>query len=184
MASEVLERQPEVATPQPVTYRRILVPLDGSPESEAVLPHARLMARRFNATVELVRAYAPPPTLIAAAAASAMPGTGPLIDTNAYMTAGREEAETYLEEAESRLRHWDVRAEHRRLEGSPGESIVAEAVRSGADMIAMATHGRVGLDRLVHGSVASYVYHHATCPVFLVRPDTPGTADPDRRGHR
>jgi nucleotide-binding universal stress UspA family protein len=172
MATSALERQAAMAvTP---TYRRILVPLDGSPEAEAVLPHARMMAQRFGATVELVRTYAPSTTLIAAAAASAMPGGGPLVDTGAYMAAGREEAETYLEQVDRRLRRQGLKVEHRQLDGSPGESIVEEAERSGADMIAMSTHARAGFDRLVHGSVASYVYHHAACPVLLVRPDTAG----------
>jgi nucleotide-binding universal stress UspA family protein len=155
------------------TYRRIIVPLDGSAEAESVLPHAEVMARRFGATVELVRAYAPSPALIVAAAASAMPGTGPLVDTAAYMAAGREEADNYLERAHERLRAQGLAVEHRRLEGSPGESIVAEADRTEADLVAMTTHGRAGLDRLVHGgSVASYVCQHASCPVLLVRADT------------
>jgi nucleotide-binding universal stress UspA family protein len=172
MATAALERQAAMAVMP--AYQRILVPLDGSPEAETVLPHARSMARRFGATLELVRAYAPTTTLIAAAAASAMPGGGPLVDTAAYMTAGREEAETYLEQVDRRLRRQGLKVEHRQLDGSPGESIVAEAERSGADMIAMSTHARAGLDRLVHGSVASYVSHHASCPVLLVRPDTAG----------
>lgn len=173
MPIAALERQSALDA-TPTTYRRILVPLDGSAGAEAVLPHAGLMARRFGATVELVRAYAPSGTLLAAAAASAMPGTGPLLDPGTYMAAGRDEADTYLVQAEARLRRQGVKTEHRRLEGSAGPTIVDEARRFGADMIAMATHGRVGIDRLVHGSVASYVYHRATCPVLLVRPDSAG----------
>src|SRR4051794_26004106 len=107
MASAALERQ-SASNVTPVSYRRILVPLDGSPEAEVVLPHARTMARRFGATVELVRAYAPSPTLIAAAAASAMPGTGPLLDSGAYMMAGRDEADSYLEDVDARLRRQGV----------------------------------------------------------------------------
>lgn len=167
----------------PLSYRRILVPLDGSAGAEAVLPHVQMMAKRFGATVELVRSYAPSSALFVAAAASAMPGTGPVLDTGAYMAAGRDEADSYLEDAEARLRHEGVTVEHRRLEGSAGECIVDEAGRFGADMIAMATHGRFGLDRLVHGSVASYVYHHATCPVLVVR-STAAPAEPDVHGHR
>lgn len=152
-------------------YARILVPVDGSAESEAVLPHAIGMAKRFGATIELVRSYATPRTLIAVSAASAMPGTGPVLNAEPYVEAGRTEADTYLDTLHERLRHHGVGVEHRRLAGSPGESIVAESRRAHADMIAMTTHGRGSLGRLVMGSVVDYVVHHATCPVLLVRAD-------------
>jgi len=171
MSNRALEHQAELYR-APVANRRILVPLDGSPEAEAVLPHAEQIARRCGAKLELVRSYAPSPALAAAAVAAAMPGTGPLLDTSPYGAAGREDADAYLEGIEGRLRGAGVEVEHRRLEGSAGEAIVAEAERWGADLVAMTTHGRGGFDRLVHGSVASYVANHAPCPVLLVRPDT------------
>jgi nucleotide-binding universal stress UspA family protein len=152
-----------------VRYERILVPVDGSARAEAVLPHALALAHGFGATIELVRSYAVPPALVAASAATALPGTGPALNAEPYLAAGRNEAEIYLEELEERLRPEGVRIEHRQLVGSAGESIVAESQRSGSDMIAMATHARAGIGRLVLGSVADYVVHHATCPVLLVR---------------
>jgi nucleotide-binding universal stress UspA family protein len=171
MGNQALEHQAELYR-APAANRRILVPLDGSPEAEAILPHAERMARHCGAALELVRSYAPSPALVAATVAAAMPGTGPLLGTSSYLAAGREEADAYLEDVERRLRGAGVEVAHRRLEGPAGEAIVAEAQRWGADLIAMTTHGRGGFDRLVHGSVASYVAHHAPCPVLLVRPDT------------
>jgi nucleotide-binding universal stress UspA family protein len=56
----------------------------------------------------------------------------------------------------------------------PAEEILFFARHYGADLIAMATHGRSGIDRLLHGSVAESVMRHAPCPVLLVRtPDEP-----------
>ena len=153
-------------------YERILVPVDGSEGAEAVLPHALSLARKFGSTIELVRSYAVPPSLVAASAATALPGTGPALNAEPYLEAGRTEAEVYLEELEERLRPEGVPIEHRQLEGSAGESIVTESHRSGSDMIAMATHARAGIGRLVLGSVADYVVHHATCPVLLVRTES------------
>ena len=75
MGTQLVETDPGAAD---TTYQRILVPVDGSPLAEVVLPHVVALARRFGSTVELVRAYAPPPRLLAASAASAMPGTGPV----------------------------------------------------------------------------------------------------------
>jgi nucleotide-binding universal stress UspA family protein len=170
MGTQLLETDAAV---EDTTYQRILVPVDGSPLAEVVLPHAVALARRFGATVELVRAYAPPPSLLAASAASALPGTGPVLDPGPFIAAGRQEAELYLEQLEGRLRRAGVAVEHRRLDGAPGEAIAAESRRADVDLIAMTTHGRGGLGRLVLGSVADHVLHHAACPVLLVRADTP-----------
>jgi nucleotide-binding universal stress UspA family protein len=68
-----------------------------------------------------------------------------------------------------RLEAAGVAVERRRLDGPAGESVVAAAREGGADLIAMTTHGRGGLGRLVMGSVADYVLQHAPCPVLLVR---------------
>ena len=50
----------------------------------------------------------------------------------------------------------------------PG-AILTEASRLGVDLIAMGTHGRTGLRRVVLGSVAEYVVRHARCPVVTIR---------------
>lgn len=52
--------------------------------------------------------------------------------------------------------------------GHPAEVIDAEAIRVAADLIAMGTHGRSGLDRLRLGSVAERVLPSAPCPVLTV----------------
>jgi nucleotide-binding universal stress UspA family protein len=59
--------------------------------------------------------------------------------------------------------------ESRVRRGNPAEEIVAAARESGADLIAMSTHGRGGLGRLVFGSVAQAVLRHVDMPVFLMR---------------
>jgi hypothetical protein len=59
----------------------------------------------------------------------------------------------------------DVRVE----QGQPAATIAALAREEGAHLIAMSTHGRGGLTRLVMGSVATGTLHHATVPLLLVR---------------
>jgi nucleotide-binding universal stress UspA family protein len=134
-----------------------------------VLPHVVSLARRYGAAVELVRAYNPPPSLLAASAASSLPGTGPALDPAPFIAAGKQEADLYLERVAERLAAAGVAVERRRLDGPAGESVVAAAREGSADLIAMTTHGRGGLGRLVLGSVADYVLQHAPCPVLLVR---------------
>jgi len=53
--------------------------------------------------------------------------------------------------------------------GPPAAQILELARDEGFDLIIMATHGRVGADRLIHGSVAGEVVRHAAVPVLLVR---------------
>ena len=54
--------------------------------------------------------------------------------------------------------------------GTPASNIVAEAEKSGYDLIVMSTHGRTGFAHMVIGSVTEQVLRSATCPVFSVRP--------------
>ena len=81
----------------------------------------------------------------------------------------RSEAESYLAQVAAALRARGVRVTIQvRLGDAVGE-ILAGARECGADMIAMTTHGRGGLGRLVFGSIAEAVLRQAEIPVFLMR---------------
>lgn len=54
--------------------------------------------------------------------------------------------------------------------GNAAEAILATADAGSIDLIAMTTHGRSGISRLIFGSVAEDVLRHATVPVLLLRP--------------
>jgi nucleotide-binding universal stress UspA family protein len=54
--------------------------------------------------------------------------------------------------------------------GDPRTEIVDAARREHADLVVVGSHGRTGLDRLVLGSVASFVVSHAPCSVLVVKP--------------
>lgn len=54
-------------------------------------------------------------------------------------------------------------------DGFPVEVILAQARAAGADLIAMSTHGRSGLSRLLLGSTAERAIQHASCPVLAVK---------------
>jgi nucleotide-binding universal stress UspA family protein len=69
-----------------------------------------------------------------------------------------------------------VRVEHVLLHGEAAHEIVAFATERNVDMIAAGTHGRVGLERLLLGSVATSLIRTAPCWV-LVAPPTPSTLD-------
>jgi nucleotide-binding universal stress UspA family protein len=63
---------------------------------------------------------------------------------------------------DTRRWHLDV------VEASPAEAILAAARKRPHSMVIMATHGRSGLDRIVHGSVTAAVTHHAPCAVLVL----------------
>lgn len=62
--------------------------------------------------------------------------------------------------------------------GTPASNIVAEAEKSGYDLIVMSTHGRTGIAHMLMGSVTEQVLRNAACPVFSVHPPkNPGKSD-------
>ena len=149
-------------------YRRILVALDGSELAERALPHAEALAERSQGSVTLLRATLP---LERIAATTAVLESGGTVDPAGVVKAERAEATGYLEDVADRLRGRGVEVGWEQPEDDPAEAIIACARLMGADLIAMTTHGRGGLARLVFGSVADAVLRQAPCPVLLVRAD-------------
>jgi nucleotide-binding universal stress UspA family protein len=150
-------------------YTRIVVTLDGSDLAEQVLPHVEALAEKFGSTVILVRATTLPGMLIAGTAAGAAPMAAGVVDPTPLVETERLQTAAYLAQVADRLRARGLAVEHEQPEGPAGKIIVEQAKHLGADLIAMTTHGRGGLERLVLGSVADHVVRTAGCPVLLVR---------------
>jgi nucleotide-binding universal stress UspA family protein len=79
------------------------------------------------------------------------------------------EATTYLEHVANDLRLRGLTVKTERPQGSAVDAILDCARRTQADLIALTTHGRSGLQRLVYGSVADGVVRQANAAVLLVR---------------
>jgi nucleotide-binding universal stress UspA family protein len=139
--------------------KRILVPLDGSRLSEAVLPLAETLAADHEADLLLVRALRPLPTADAE-------------------VASQEEAEAYLAGMAAGLEARGLPRVGWKVWYDEPEQAIADAARyTGADLVAMSTHGRGGVNRLLFGSVAEGFVRQAAVPVLLVRGEltwTPG----------
>lgn len=135
--------------------KNILVPLDGTALAEASLPYARALAGRTGARLTLVRA----------AHYTALLG-----DVAADQHRAIERAEDYLTRLVEKLSAdgYDAHAGVP-FGGSTAEWIVEECDVRHADLVIMATHDRIGIDRLVHGSIAEAVVHRSSVPVMLVR---------------
>jgi nucleotide-binding universal stress UspA family protein len=155
-------------------YGKILVPLDGSKLAEGVLPHVQELARRFDSQVTLIQVVAPLSKLVAETVPASLEPSGAaaavgLEAAAEAVKAERERARAYLEGVAERLKAENTRVQMGIVEGMAGDAIVDYAHHNGVDLIAMSTHGRSGLLRLVYGSVADHVLRHAGTPVLLIR---------------
>lgn len=159
-----------------VSYQRMLVPLDGSERAASALVHAESLAKLAHAQLVLVQVIPSAAMLVSETAVGSsgmgLPTVDPFVSASQYESIEQtlaEGAKTALDEAAAPLLANGVQVETVILKGSPAESIIAYAREFNIDMIVMSTHGRSGLARLVYGSVAESVLHHAPCPVLLVR---------------
>jgi nucleotide-binding universal stress UspA family protein len=142
-------------------YRRILIPLDGSPLAEQVLPLAKMFAARFNATVVLFQAVAPIHQDLRVA--------GEIFQADEQTELARWRAREYLESIHQDFAAAGIIVEREVRVGAPAPSILEFAEQAEIDLIAMTTHGRTGVLHWVYGSVADKVLHGARVPILLVR---------------
>jgi nucleotide-binding universal stress UspA family protein len=143
-------------------YKKILVPLDGSPLAEAVLPHAQALARSEGAEIVLLRVAVTPARYLFAH----NPAGG---DNIIHMI--EKEAKDYMKAEVSKLQDEGVRVTGMTREGVVSEEILEAADETHADVIAMSTHGYLGVKRWLLGSVADRVVHHSHIPVILIHPN-------------
>ena len=141
-------------------YKRALVPLDGSPTAEAIIPFILEIAGPLDMAVRLLRVVEPIAPMV-------VEGASPVIVDDPV--ARERDAEEYLAPIAAELRGRGVDAAWEVGRGAAAAAILAAAKSSGADLVAMSTHGRSGLGRLLFGSVAEQVLRHADVPVFLMR---------------
>lgn len=145
--------------------QRVLVPLDGSRESEAILSHAIALAGGEGTEFDLLRVYPYPKDF----SSSYLPHT---VQLNAnLLEEGRKAAEAYVTaEADDLVKQGLSVKGHVIVEENPATGILHFAERAGADLIAMSTHGRGGVSRLVLGSVTDKVVRGAQIPTLVYHP--------------
>ncbi len=143
-------------------YKKILVPLDGSKLAESVLVHVRPLAKSMQSEVVLLRVVSLP-------VSSYVVVTEPrlVVDANADAEA---QARDYLKGIAATLKTEGIQTSVEIGTGVIGETIQKFAVDVRADLIAMSTHGRGGLARLVIGSVADQLVRNSEVPILLIRP--------------
>ena len=141
--------------------KTVVVPLDGSPLAEKVLPYVVDLAKKMKLQVVFTRAYALPPAMTAEEYGTYMEELVNRIESEArnYLAEKVNEVkEKGLENAASVVNF-----------GYSAEEIITLARETPDNFIAMCTHGRSGIQRWVLGSVTERVVRHSGDPVLIIR---------------
>ena len=144
-------------------YEKILVPLDGSKESECVIDHVRVIAKACGTPkVVLMRVIEP-------FSPAAINYLGEATAKNVQQKT-RAAAEEYLSYVGDSLRTHCGGVENVIVEGQAAAAILDYIAKSGADFVAMSTHGASGPTRWAVGSVTQRVMQHSPVPLMTVSP--------------
>ncbi len=162
---------------------KLLVPLDGSAFSRQVLPHLRRFFSPRTCALQLLHVAQPPvpaealtyPMTVGSDYAFYTYGDAAGSPASRHPIYDSEELESFRHTLEDELKEevslFQAAGYQVTLSvhfGSPAQEIITVATDTKADLVAMVTHGRQGLDRLFAGSVAEEVVRQLSIPVMLV----------------
>jgi len=143
-------------------FRRILVPLDGSTLAEQILPRVLMLASLEDAEITLLNVLVPQSYSQKEIVDPSLP----------WWDKDIAAAQAYLFRIAGNLRRSGVLVTtdiviSENIAGAIGDF----ANREKANLIAIATHGRGGLNRMLHGSVADAIMHSARISMLVFKPD-------------
>ena len=147
-----------------MTVRRILVPTDFSESADVALAHALRLADRFGASLHLLH--------VVSELNAAWYGLAEAEDrTAAGLEAQiRSVAQKRLSEIAPDRSSFDVQSDVvQRLNLDETDAVLEYVAEYAIDLVAMGTHGRRGISRLMLGSVSNKVIRRAPCPVLTVQ---------------
>jgi nucleotide-binding universal stress UspA family protein len=137
----------------------VLIPLDGSPLAEHSLAYLPGLAHLGDVTLHLL---------------SVVDQTEEIHSLSSAEVIERERhvLTTYLQEAAIEIESLvGPKAIVEVQVGIPAEVIQKRAEELSPDLLVVSTHGRSGISRWRHGSVAAKLLHLATCPILVVGPN-------------
>jgi len=158
--------------PDKIQLSKILVPLDGSKQSETVLTRIQNLAPKMQAQVTLLHVVVPPYHVYPLAEMPGYYGVAGMVRvpySEDEIKPLIESAEEYLQKVSDKLTNEGVKTSYRVKVGPAAEEIITATDELGADMVAMSTHGESGFSRWEHGSIADKVLHAGNTPLLLVR---------------
>jgi nucleotide-binding universal stress UspA family protein len=138
-------------------FKKILIPLDGSPLSDAMITHVKKLLVLYDAEVVLLNV--------------ALPENDTQHEKKQRATtASNTEIVQHLSALAQELAEQGVRVQTQTRSGDPAQEILHFADQFEPSLIAMATHGRTGVSRWIRGSVAERVLRNSTYPLLLSNP--------------
>jgi nucleotide-binding universal stress UspA family protein len=147
-------------------YTKILVPMDGSEIAECVLPTVEWFAKVSNVKEIIIVRVVEPLHMRDDLELHFVPEQRETIEKDI-----KKIAEDYCEEVRSKLKSNKASVTAKVIMGKPAEVITKLVAKDKEiDLIIMATHGRSGVGRLLHGSTADRIIHDAVVPIMLVTP--------------
>jgi len=156
-------------------FSRVIVPLDGSDVAEKALEYGSEIARRFEARLVLLQAYAGQEQSTRMLAMLPAEPAGGAIDPRAIQMVedtarlAEKEARDYLDRTAQTYTASGLTVDTVLVDDTAADAIVNEANREAGGLVVMCTHGRGGLGRLVFGSTAQDVLHRVQSPLLLIR---------------
>ncbi len=158
-------------TSKPVLIlNKVLIPLDGSRASEAILPYVRNfmygISKDEETEVTLLRVLSPSHHVPVGEAVVIVPYT------DVELSQLKEQAESYLVEIGKELEQDGiiVHCDAVTRSNSTADQILDVAKKSKINLIAMSTHGRTGISRLFLGTTTDRVLHSINIPILLIKP--------------
>ena len=146
----------------PASIERVLLPADASDFSDSAIHEALDILGDPKPTLQLLHVLEEPRW------------SGRSVDASLvaqYLEASRESSRDHLNQVAATLRSRGYEVDLELRDGRVSYEILAIAADQGVDLIAMATHGRGGVGRLLLGSVAQRVLHQASVPLMLIHPE-------------
>jgi nucleotide-binding universal stress UspA family protein len=141
-------------------YERVLIPTDGSEAAEIAAEFGITLAAAFDATVHAIH-------VVDVWEASYVAGNETtIVDLTERQEAAGEDA---LRSIAGHASDAGLSSEMHLVEAKPYDGIREYVDEAGIDLIAMATHGHTGIDRVVIGSVTERVVRTSDVPVLTVR---------------
>jgi len=158
------------------SYKRILVPLDGSLHAESALPIAAQLAAAHHSELVLAHVVAVPELI-----RSGLPTAEDRALEQAVVERNESVARNYLDEIRTRMQHPRFKAQtYLSCRGSPREELLRFIHDEAIDLVVLSAHGATGATDRALGSVAAHLVAHARVPLLLSRHRTTPRLREDR----
>ena len=141
---------------QKSSYKKILVPVDGSKYSNRALVHACNLAKKYDSRISLIHVIDDARVIV-------------FISRKDYLNELRNFGKKVLEKATRITEKREVKSEQVMKEGKPAEQILNFLKKEKYDLIVIGNKGLGSIDRFFMGSVSTKLVNNSQCPVLVVK---------------